>query len=139
VFYTHALSRKSRELTARPRAALVFYWHRTGKQVRVEGRIAPVSRREADAYWRTYPRDTQLATLALDANLAATRRSELLSSFAVLERHWRGEKIPRPSTWIGHRLTPDSYGFWHSRAHRLNDGEVFFRARGVWKRRWSPP
>jgi pyridoxamine 5'-phosphate oxidase len=139
VFYTHALSRKSRDLAARPRAALVFYWHRTGKQVRVEGRIARVSRGEADAHWRRYARDTQLATLALDANMAATRRSELVSSFVALKRYWREKKIPRPASWIGYRLTPDAYAFWHSRAHRLNDGEVFYRVRRGWKRRWFPP
>jgi len=139
VFYTHALSRKARELAARPRAALVFYWHQTGKQVRVEGRVTSVTREEADADWRRYPRDTQLATLALDANVAATRRRELVSSFAALSRYWRGKQIRRPANWVGYRLTPDSYAFWHSRAHRLNDGEIFFRAKGSWRRRWLPP
>ena len=98
-----------------------------------------MARDEADAYWRKYPRDTQLATLALDANIAARRRSELVSSFATLSRYWRGKKIPRPVHWVGYRLTPDSYAFWHSRAHRLNDGEIFFRAHGSWKRRWLAP
>jgi pyridoxamine 5'-phosphate oxidase len=139
VFYTHALSRKARELAGRPRAALVFYWHRTGKQVRVEGGVARVAREEADAYWRSYPRDTQLATLALDANVAATRRRDLVSSFAALSRYWRGKAIPRPVHWVGYRLTPDAYGFWHSRAHRLNDGEIFVRVKRGWKRRWLPP
>jgi pyridoxamine 5'-phosphate oxidase len=139
VFYTHALSRKARELAARPRAALVFYWHRTGKQVRVEGRVTQVTRVEADSYWRKYPHDTQLATLALDANVAASRRVELVSSFAALRRYWRGKKIQRPVNWVGYRLTPDSYAFWHSRAHRLNDGEIFFRTKGRWRRRWLPP
>jgi pyridoxamine 5'-phosphate oxidase len=139
VFYTHALSRKARELAARPRAALVFYWHRTRKQVRVEGSVARVPGEEADAYWRTYSRDTQLATLALDANLSASRRRDLVSSFAKLSRYWRGKKIRRPVSWVGYRLTPDAYAFWHTRAHRLNDGEIFFRAKGSWRQRWLPP
>ena len=138
VFYTHARSRKSRDLAVRPRAALVFYWHRIGKQVRVEGRIARVRREEADADWRRVPREAQLATLALDSNLAATRRRDLVSSFATLARDWRGKEIRRPVDWVGYRLTPDGYAFWESRAHRLNDGEIFFRAGGRWRRRWLP-
>jgi pyridoxamine 5'-phosphate oxidase len=136
VFYTHALSRKGRELATRPRAALVFYWHRTRKQVCVEGRVRRVAREEADAYWRRYSRDAQLATVALDANLGATRRRDLVSSFVTLRRRWRDKKIPRPANWVGYRLTPDCYTFWHSRAHRVNDDEIFYRAGGRWRRRW---
>jgi pyridoxamine 5'-phosphate oxidase len=105
----------------------------------VEGNVTRVTPEEADVDWRRYPRDTQLAMLALDANLAASRRRELVSSFAALSRYWRGKTIRRPVNWVGYRLTPDCYSFWHSRAHRLNDGEILFRAKGGWRRRWLPP
>ena len=139
VFYTHAESRKGRDLTARPRAAVVFYWHRTAKQVRIEGRVELVTRAEADRHWKTYPRDTQLATLALDTALEATRRTELVETFTSLRRRWRGKEIPRPARWVGYRILPEVVAFWEERAHRLNELEVFFRARGGWKKRWMPP
>ena len=124
---------------SRPRAALTFYWHRTGKQVRVEGKVERVARAEADRHWKAYRRDTQLATAALDAAIEATRRTEFVSAFAALRRRWRGKDIPRPPRWIGFRVVPDAVEFWQQRPRRLNDREVFFRTRGKWKRRWMPP
>ena len=139
VFYAHELSRKGRELAGRPRAALAFYWHRTGKQVRVEGRVERVAIHEADRYWKSYPRETQLATLALDAHLDASSRDELVLSFAALRRRWNGKDIPRPPQWIGFRVVPDAYAFWQSRPHRLNDREIYTRSKGRWARRWLAP
>jgi pyridoxamine 5'-phosphate oxidase len=139
VFYTHARSRKARDLAQRPRASAVFYWHPIGKQVRVEGRVERVASVEADRNWETYPRQTQLATLALDAQLAATRRDELVASYAALVERWRGKPIPRPRDWIGIRIVPDAFAFWRRRPLRLNDFEIVFRARGRWVSRWQPP
>src|SRR5947207_2811049 len=119
-------SRSIARFSTRPRAALAFYWHRTGKQVRIEGKVERVARAEADRHWKAYRRDTQLATAALDAAIDATRRTEFVSAFAALRRRWRGKEIPRPPQWIGFRVVPDAVEFWRQRPRRLNDREVFF-------------
>jgi len=139
VFYTHALSRKGRDLAERPRASIVFYWQAIGKQIRIEGRTERVPPGEADRQWRKYSRETQLATLALDRELSATHRNALVATYAALARQWRGKPIPRPPDWIGIRIVADAYAFWRQRPHRLNDYEIVYRARGRWVKRWQPP
>ncbi len=133
VFFTNARSRKGAELHANPHAALAFHWDAIGRQVRVDGRVEPVTEGDVDAYWRTRPRDSQLAA-------RASRQSARLASHAVLQARWEalrrryaGTDVPRPPHWTGYRIVPDTIEFWTQRDHRLHERERFTRTRRGWR------
>jgi len=134
VFYTNSRSRKGRELRNNPRAALVIHWDRLGKQVRVEGRVEPVTEAEADAYWATRPRESQLAAVASDQSAPLRSRAALVAKWRALARGTRGTPVPRPRHWTGYRIVPAAIEFWTHRDHRLHDRERFTRRRRGWQR-----
>lgn len=134
VFYTDGRSRKGRELDANARAALAFYWDRTGRQVRIEGRVVPVARAEADAYWATRPRASRLAACASLQSAPLARRAVLLGRWRALARRYRDVPVPRPPTWTGYRIVPHAIEFWTRGANRLHDRERFARTARGWRR-----
>jgi pyridoxamine 5'-phosphate oxidase len=134
VFYTNGRSRKGRELRANPRAALVIHWDRLGKQVRIEGHVGEVSDAEADAYWTSRPRPSQLAALASEQSAPLATRAALVTKWRALARRYRGAPVPRPPHWTGYLLVPAAIEFWTHREHRLHDRELFTRQRSGWKR-----
>lgn len=128
VFYGNLESRKFRDLRAHPWAALNFHWKPLEKQVRIEGQVTQVSDQEADAYFATRPRGSQIGAWA-------SRQSEPLASKATLEAavkevevRYAGREVPRPPHWSGFRLAPDRIEFWKSGEFRLHDRQVFRRA-----------
>jgi pyridoxamine 5'-phosphate oxidase len=133
VFYTGYVSRKARELTDNPRAALVFYWRPLGKQVRVEGRVERVSAAESAAYFATRPRGSQLAAWASQQSEPLAGREELDRRYAELEREYEGRDVPLPPHWGGFRLRPDAIEFWQHRDNRLHDRIRYTRAREGWR------
>ncbi len=139
VFFTNARSRKGRELRENPRASLAFYWDEVGKQVRIEGRIERVSDREADAYWRTRPRRSQLAAFVSRQSAHVARRSELVAAVRRLERRLGARPVPRPPEWTGFRLRPELVEFWIHDPDRLHHREAFSRGRSGWKRTLLQP
>jgi pyridoxamine 5'-phosphate oxidase len=132
VFYTGYESRKGDELAANPRAALVFYWQALGRQVRVEGRTERVRAEEADAYFASRPRGSQVAAWASQQSRPLASRAELERRYAELERLYGGRDVPRPPHWGGYRLRPDAIEFWQHRDNRLHDRIRFTRAREGW-------
>jgi pyridoxamine 5'-phosphate oxidase len=130
VFFTDGRSRKGRDLAQNPRAALAFHWSALGRQVRVEGRVVEVSRAEADAYWRTRPRASQLAASSSHQSAPLDARADLVARWRELTRAHAGREVPRPRTWTGFRIVPSRIEFWTHRDHRLHDRELFARARG---------
>jgi pyridoxamine 5'-phosphate oxidase len=134
VFFTDARSRKGRELRANPRASLGFYWQVNGRQVRVEGTVEKVAPAEADAYWSTRPRQSQLAASASHQDARLRSRAELVARCARLARKFRGRAVPRPSWWAGFRVRPDTIEFWTHREHRLHHREIYLRRGRRWRR-----
>ncbi|HEX6679203.1 MAG TPA: pyridoxamine 5'-phosphate oxidase [Gaiellaceae bacterium] len=132
VFYSSYVSRKAGELERNPRAALVFYWRRLGKQVRVEGRVERVSEAESATYFATRPRGSQLAAWASRQSNPLSGREELDRRYAELEREYDGRDVPVPPHWGGFRLRPDAIEFWQHRDNRLHDRTRYTRAREGW-------
>ncbi|HLY36429.1 MAG TPA: pyridoxamine 5'-phosphate oxidase [Candidatus Binatia bacterium] len=138
-FFTDTRSPKGRELGHNPRAALVFYWDAIGKQVRLRGRVQPVSDAEADAYWRTRPRESRLAATASHQSAPLASHAALLARWRRLRRRYRGKDIARPSGWGGYRVVPREIEFWTRRPHRLHQRELFVRSGRGWRRRLLQP
>lgn len=133
VFYTNLHSRKGRELTENPYAALVFHWQPLGRQVRIEGRVRLVSPAEADAYWASRPRESQLGGAASAQSSPIASRTALMAQWRALARRYRGADVPRPPHWTGFRVEPTAIEFWTQRPYRMHDRELFTRGRGGWK------
>jgi len=132
VFYTNMDSRKARELDANPAATLCFWWPALGEQVRVEGNATPVSETEADEYFATRPRGSQLGAWVSRQSEPLASRDELVNAFAKAEKEYEGREIPRPKSWSGYVLQPDQIEFWENRDDRLHYRELFTRSGDAW-------
>jgi pyridoxamine 5'-phosphate oxidase len=132
VFYTNLTSRKGREITANPQAALVFYWSALDKQVRIEGTLSPVSDAEADAYFASRERHKQAGAWASLQSQPLDARETLVTRAAAIEKQYEGQPIPRPPHWSGTRLAPTSIEFWHQRDARLHEREIYTRTGDGW-------
>jgi pyridoxamine 5'-phosphate oxidase len=134
VFYTSYESRKSRELDANARAALLFSWDALGRQVRIEGAVERVSREESGAYFATRPRGHQIAAWASRQSAPIGGREELEATVTELEARFAGEEVPLPPGWGGFRVGPATYEFWQHREDRLHD-RLRYRGdgRGGWQ------
>lgn len=133
VFYTNYESRKGRELLATRRAALCFHWQPLEVQVRVEGPVAPVTNEEADAYFASRPRGSQIGAWASTQSRTLARRADLEARVKQYEREYEGKSIARPAHWSGFRVTAERMEFWKGMPSRLHDREVYHRDGGGWR------
>ena len=133
VFYTNRDSRKGRQLALNPRASLNFYWRELGRQVQIEGLVEPVSDAEADAYFATRDRGSQLGAWASRQSQPLRSRAALVAEVAELEREYARRKVPRPPFWSGYRLVPHYFEFWSEGASRLHDRIAFERTARGWR------
>jgi pyridoxamine 5'-phosphate oxidase len=135
VFYTNLNSRKGRELTATPRAALCFYWPALDVQIRIEGTIEPVSDAEADAYFASRARESQIGAWASLQSEELSSMDALRSRVAEMEARFANEPVPRPPHWSGRRVKPSSIEFWHAGEHRLHERRRYERDGNRWTMR----
>jgi pyridoxamine 5'-phosphate oxidase len=135
VFYTNLNSRKGRELTATPRAALCFYWAALDTQIRVEGTVEPVSDAEADAYFASRARESQIGAWASHQSEELSSMEELRARVAEVEARFANQPVPRPPHWSGRRVRPSSIEFWHAGEFRLHERRRYERDGNSWTMR----
>ncbi len=132
VFYTNLESRKSQELKQNPHAALLFYWKTLHRQVRIEGTISLVSDSQADEYYASRPRGSQIGAWASAQSKPLPDRETFETRYEEFEAKFPGDTIPRPPFWSGWRVTPTYLEFWQDVKYRLHERTTYTRNENGW-------
>ncbi len=139
VFFTNTHSMKGQQIAACPRAAATFLWKASGCQVQLVGSVSKVSDDEADAYFATRDRGSQIGAWASRQSEPLESREILIQRVRDLEREYEGVEVPRPPHWTGYVLSPESVEFWTQREFRLHDRFLYTLDNGCWtKQRLNP-
>lgn len=133
-FYSNRESAKGVELASTPRAALLFHWKSLRRQVRVRGRVEPVTAEEADAYFASRARESRIGAWASDQSRPLASRADLEAAVARETARFDGQDVPRPEHWSGWRVIPEAVEFWRDRPFRLHDRLRFDRDGDGWRR-----
>ncbi|MGE4482899.1 pyridoxamine 5'-phosphate oxidase [Acidocella sp.] len=134
VFYGNLGSRKAQEMAANPNVALLFHWKSLQRQIRIEGQVAPVDSTQADEYFATRPRISQLGAWASEQSRPLASRAMFEERLREMEARFAGKAVPRPDFWSGWRLKPDYFEFWQGIDFRLHDRLTYkLTSQGGWE------
>ena len=133
IFYTNLDSHKGAELAANPNAALLFHWKSLRRQVRIEGPVEAVGEAEADIYFASRGRDSQLGAWASDQSRPLDSIATFEARFKEMSIRLEGQPVPRPPRWSGYRIVPRRIELWSDRAHRLHERRLFVREGDTWR------
>lgn len=132
IFFTNYQSRKGADLAANPQAALLWWWPKLGRQVRVEGVVEKISAADSDAYFASRSRGSQLGAWASEQSHPLADRAALEARVAEYDKRF-ADTVPRPPHWGGYRLRPDHFEFWQDGENRLHDRFIFEPGNGGWQ------
>ena len=132
IFYTNEHSAKGEQIAQGPHAALLFHWKSLRRQVRIEGMVASVPDAQADGYFASRARDSQLGAWASDQSRPLDSRATFEQRFDEVKRQYEGQDVPRPAHWRGYRVIPERIEFWSDRPHRLHERRLFVLGDGGW-------
>lgn len=133
VFHTNYDSRKARDLTDNPHAALCIHWPSLEEQIRIEGSVERLSDAESDEYFATRPRGSQIGAWVSKQSAVLLSRETLEEEYREAERRFEGKPVPRPSFWGGFRIIPERIEFWFGRPDRLHDRLLYVRQGSDWR------
>jgi len=133
VFYTNLESRKARDIAANPRVGLTFWWRELGQQVLIEGVARQVDDEQADAYFASRPRGSQIGAWASDQSRPLESRAVFTRRVEALEREYQSRDVPRPPHWSGFRVEPDRLEFWYGREFRWHERILFTAGSDGWR------
>ncbi len=139
VIYTNFQGRKGKQLLKTPLAGLCFYWKSLDRQVRVRGPVEVVSEEEADAYFSSRRRGSQIGAWASPQSEEISGRQELMDRVAKYEEKFEGKEVPRPPHWSGFRIIPREIEFWREGDYRLHDRRMFIKNGDQWETRILAP
>jgi pyridoxamine 5'-phosphate oxidase len=141
VFYTNFDSQKGRQLASNPQAALLFLWKSLDNQiqVRIEGTVEPVSAEEADAYFASRHRGSQIGAWASQQSATMASRETFELQIDFYDKKFEGMEVPRPPQWSGFRVVPEMFEFWYGAKFRLHERQCYERVNGEWNKRMLFP
>lgn len=132
-FFTNYDSKKGVQLSSNNKAALLFYWPESARQVRIEGTAEKVSREDSESYFKTRPRESQLSAWASEQSSVIPDRFHLEEIYNFYKEKFSGSSVDKPPTWGGFRIVPKWIEFWQEREHRLHDRISYTLTSGGWK------
>jgi pyridoxamine 5'-phosphate oxidase len=132
VFFTNYKSRKGHQLSSNPRAALLFYWAESGRQIRIEGYTEKIPEKDSESYFRTRPRESQLSAIVSQQSSVIPDRKYLDDLYDTFRNRYSEKPVDKPSHWGGYRLIPEWFEFWQNGEFRLHDRLSYTKIKQLW-------